>query len=99
MINALSMLQSVPSSAASSGTQASTGKDTSFGNLLGNLLDGLSQSQKAADTQSNLLATGQAPNIDTVMIATEKASLSLQLAVQVRNKAVEAYQSMMSMQI
>jgi flagellar hook-basal body complex protein FliE len=38
-------------------------------------------------------------NIHDVVIAQEKASLSLQLALQVRNKAVEAYQEMMRMQI
>jgi flagellar hook-basal body complex protein FliE len=33
------------------------------------------------------------------MIASQKASLSLQLTVQVRNKVVEAYQEVMRMQL
>ena len=45
------------------------------------------------------LASGQAPDLHSVTIAAEKATLSFQLAVQVRNKALEAYQEIMRMQL
>jgi flagellar hook-basal body complex protein FliE len=38
-------------------------------------------------------------NVHQVMLALEEASLSLQLAVQVRNKVVEAYQEIARMQL
>jgi len=38
-------------------------------------------------------------NVHEIMIAAEKARLSLELAIQVRNKAIEAYQEIMRMQI
>ena len=45
------------------------------------------------------LAVGENTNIHQVMISLEKARLSLELVVQVRNKVLDAYQNMMQMQI
>jgi flagellar hook-basal body complex protein FliE len=45
------------------------------------------------------LATGGSENLHDVMMAMEKASLTLQYAIQVRNKLLEAYQSVIQMQI
>jgi len=53
--------------------------------------------QKAASAVTGLL-TGQGVEIHDAVIATQKASLAFELALQVRNKAVAAYQQMMGMQ-
>lgn len=55
--------------------------------------------QKISDVKSQDLATGKTQNISDVMIAAEKADISLRLMVQVRNKIIEAYQEMMKMQV
>jgi flagellar hook-basal body complex protein FliE len=52
-----------------------------------------------ADLEVRRLAVGESTNIHQVMIALEKARTSLELVVQVRNKCLEAYQSLMQMQI
>ena len=52
-----------------------------------------------ADMQVRQLAVGDNSNIHQVMMALEKARLSLELVVQVRNKVLEGYQSLMQMQI
>ena len=52
---------------------------------------------KAAQAVSGLLS-GQGVEIHEAMIATQKADLAFELALQVRNKAVGAYQQMMNMQ-
>ncbi|HEY4347360.1 MAG TPA: flagellar hook-basal body complex protein FliE [Gaiellaceae bacterium] len=70
-----------------------------FGGALAGELGKLEQSQQTATTAANQLATGQATDISTVAMQVEQASLSLQLAVQVRNKAVDAYNELMRMQI
>jgi flagellar hook-basal body complex protein FliE len=44
------------------------------------------------------LLSGQGVDIHDAMIATEKADMAFELALQVRNKAVGAYQQMMGMQ-
>jgi flagellar hook-basal body complex protein FliE len=38
-------------------------------------------------------------NVDQLMIASEQATLSLQLTTQIRNKVIEAYQEIMRTQI
>lgn len=53
--------------------------------------------KKANDAVTGLL-TGQGVEIHDAMIATQKADMAFELALQVRNKAVGAYQQMMSMQ-
>jgi len=45
------------------------------------------------------LAAGQVEDISEVVIAGEKASIAVQLTMQVRNKMVEAYQEIMRMQV
>lgn len=53
--------------------------------------------KKASDAVTGLL-TGQGVEIHDAMIATQKANMAFELALQVRNKAVGAYQQMMGMQ-
>ncbi|HHU90014.1 MAG TPA: flagellar hook-basal body complex protein FliE [Clostridiaceae bacterium] len=43
--------------------------------------------------------SGRTDNIHSVLIAAEKASISLQFIMEVRNKVIEAYQEIMRMQI
>jgi flagellar hook-basal body complex protein FliE len=52
-----------------------------------------------ASTEVRQLAVGESVNVHQVMIDLEKAKLSLQLIVQVRNKLMEAYQNIMQMQV
>ncbi len=44
------------------------------------------------------LMTGSGVDVHQAMIATEKADMAFELALAVRNKAVQAYQSVMGMQ-
>lgn len=53
--------------------------------------------RKAADTVTGLLS-GKGVEIHDAMIATQKADMAFELSLQVRNKAVAAYQQMMGMQ-
>ena len=71
----------------------------SFGKLLSDALEQVNKTQAAAERAAADLAAGKTTDIHNVMIATEKASLAIQLTVQVRNKVVEAYQEIMRMQV
>jgi flagellar hook-basal body complex protein FliE len=53
--------------------------------------------KKAGDAVTGLM-NGSGVEIHDVMIATQKADMAFELALQVRNKAVGAYQQMMGMQ-
>ena len=52
---------------------------------------------KASEAVTGLL-NGQGVDIHDAMIATQKADMAFELALQIRNKAVGAYQQMMNMQ-
>lgn len=71
-----------------------------FQKLLKSSLDGVNESQRSAETLAQAFEAG-APNADlsSVMVAMQKANISFQAMVQVRNKLVTAYQEVMSMQV
>jgi len=52
---------------------------------------------EAHETVSGLM-TGTGVDVHQAMIATEKASMAFEMALAVRNKAVQAYQSVIGMQ-
>jgi flagellar hook-basal body complex protein FliE len=70
-----------------------------FGSMLTNAIGDLEKTQNVAAEQSQALATGQTQDISSVITAVQEAQLSMQLASQVRNKAVEAYTEIFHTQI
>lgn len=76
-----------------------TGSGGGFGSMLTDAISSLNDSQNTAASDSVALATGQASDVTSVVTDVEKANLEMQLAVQVRNKAVDAYEEIMRMQI
>jgi len=72
--------------------------ETPFSGVIHALLDQTSTLGKQASDAVNGLLSGQGVEIHDVMIAQQKASVAFELALQVRNKAVSAYQQMMGMQ-
>lgn len=71
-----------------------------FSDALKNSLNEVNQVQKDAKTLSHNFAMGDdSVALSDVMIAGQKANISFQATVQVRNKLVSAYQEMMNMQV
>jgi flagellar hook-basal body complex protein FliE len=62
-------------------------------------LEDLGTSQVGAHDAIKSLATGGEENLHDVVMSMEKAGLTLQYAIQIRNKMLEAYQSIIQMQI
>lgn len=72
----------------------------SFSDSLKRMLDSVNDQQSKADDLSKRFALGDDNvNLSDVMIERQKASLSLQATVQVRNKLVSAYHEIMNMQV
>lgn len=69
----------------------------SFSQVLNQALSQVEQDQLSVDKAIEALATGEINDIAAVMIASERANLSLGLTIQVRNKMLEAYQEIMRM--
>jgi flagellar hook-basal body complex protein FliE len=70
-----------------------------FGDLLGKSLGSLAASQQEAADAAQALATGQASDPTAVVMAVERAQLAMQLASQIRTKAVEAAQDIFHTQV
>ena len=70
-----------------------------FGDILKKSLEDVNAAQNHSEKMTSQLVTGEVKDVHEVMIASQKASLSLQMTVQVRNKVVEAYQEVMRMQL
>ena len=71
----------------------------SFGETLSESIAQVNELQKAAETAAQDLAMGKSKDIAQTLIAIEKASISFQLMMQVRNRMLEAYQEVMRMQV
>ena len=88
------------SGVTAAGTTGSAGASgASFSNVLSQGLDSLQSSQATADNLSVQAATGTLTNAHDLMIATTQAQLATQLTVALRNKAVDAFNEVMRMQI
>lgn len=70
-----------------------------FADLLGQAMGELQAVSDNANSQVNALATGQDVELHDVMLALEAEGLAINLATNVRNKAVEAYQEVFRMQV
>lgn len=81
------------------GAGSVSGAGGGFGSMLTDAITSLNDAQNTAASDSVALATGQASDVTSVVTDVEKANLEMQLAVQVRNKAVDAYEEIMRMQI
>jgi flagellar hook-basal body complex protein FliE len=89
---------SVTAGVGASASMTASGSTTPFAGLFRSMVEQTSAlDQKASETVTGLL-NGQGVEIHDAMIATQKADMAFELALQVRNKAVAAYQQMMGMQ-
>jgi flagellar hook-basal body complex protein FliE len=70
-----------------------------FGSMLASQIQQVDGVQRAADQQQALMASGQATDVNEVVIATERAQLAMQMATQMRNGMVSAYQELFRTQI
>jgi flagellar hook-basal body complex protein FliE len=80
----------------SSGGQATV--PAPFADLLTDAVGQVSQLEEQAHTAVAGLMSGSGVDVHQAMIATQKASMAFELALAVRNKAVQAYQSVIGMQ-
>lgn len=84
---------------AAAGKPAAGVKGSGFADALKDSIDKVNTIQTEADQAIKGLATGQVNNIHDTMIAIEKANLSFNMMVQVRNKIVAAYEEIMRTQV
>ena len=85
---------------ALTGDAAGATQGVNFSHLFQSAISQVNQTQQSANALADAYETG-APGVDItqVMVASQKAAVSFQAAVQVRNKLVSAYQDIMNMPI
>jgi flagellar hook-basal body complex protein FliE len=71
---------------------------TSFGNLLNEAIQQVNDVENTSQGELKKYLSNES-DLHSVMIALEKADLSFQLMMQVRNKIVQAYQEIMKSQV
>jgi flagellar hook-basal body complex protein FliE len=75
-----------------------TQKNGNFGDVFNTMLKDMNTSiQNGGESVKNMVS-GNVNDVHEVMIAVEKASVSLNLAVEIRNRVLESYREIMRMQ-
>lgn len=72
--------------------------EASFGDTLKQFVSGVSDAQDAAGELKDRFLRGEPVELHQVMAAGEEASLSLEMMVELRNKVLDAYKTLTSMQ-
>lgn len=81
------------------GTGTDNEGSVSFKDVLMDEIYKVSELEKDSDMLTADFISGKTDNIHSVLIAAEKASIALQLMIEVRNKVLDAYNEIMRMQV
>jgi flagellar hook-basal body complex protein FliE len=98
LLPALSGTSASLASPFAAGSAAAASTPAPFSDLLTDAVGQVNQLESQAHAAVSGLMTGSGVDVHQAMIATEKASMSFELALAVRNKAVQAYQQVVGMQ-
>lgn len=94
----LAQMRAMSIEAGGKAQSADTGGD--FAAMLKQSIDSVNQTQQTANNLAKSFEMGQSDvSLAEVMIASQKASVSFQAMLQVRNKLVDAYKDVMGMSI
>ena len=99
-MNVTSAVSALSGVAAPASTTPATGAAgaTSFGDTLKQLVESVEGASEEANASVNGMVD-KSVDVHDAMIALQRAEMSLQLAVQIRNKLVQAYQDIMRMPV
>ncbi len=97
-MDAISALRILPAEADIATTPQLGESGGGFREVLHSAIDDMQQLEHQAENKVAGVLQGNGADVHTAMIAVEKADLSFQLMMQVRNKIVSAYQEISRMQ-
>jgi flagellar hook-basal body complex protein FliE len=98
MANAIQGLPSTNLGSAASAKSAGAGGSSDFFETLRGAMDQVEQLHTDAQGKVAGMLNGSGDDVHSAMIAVEKADLAFEMMVQVRNKIVQAYQTVSNMQ-
>lgn len=70
-----------------------------FSSILKDSIEELNQAEKTSDLKTEALLNGEINDLHEVMIAAQKASITVETTVQVQKKVIDAYNEIMRMQV
>lgn len=97
-MNDISSLRILPAETDISSLQPSVSDGPGFREVLHNAIDDIQQLENQAQAKVSGVLEGNGTDVHSALIAVEKADLSFQLMMQVRNKIVSAYEEISRMQ-
>jgi flagellar hook-basal body complex protein FliE len=95
----INSIQAINNSISTERKTQSVSNGPSFESMLNKYINQADNAVKESEGMALSLAKGDAVNLHEVTIAAQKASIAVSLTTTVRDKAVEAYQDIMRMQI
>jgi flagellar hook-basal body complex protein FliE len=95
---AISSLRILPAETDPSALSSSSASEPGFRDVLHSAIDDIQQLEGQAQTKVAGVIEGNGADVHSALIAVEKADLSFQLMMQVRNKIVSAYEEISRMQ-
>lgn len=85
--------------AANTAPAASKGNGLAFDNIFTSLIGNAEAAQQAANNEALAAATGRATDPTALVTAVAEAQLAFEVTTAVRNRAVEAFNEIMRMQV
>lgn len=98
-VTQVALAQPVAPTLTQSNSMSKVEASESFGSILKEAISSVNDAQAQSDLMTNKLVAGEDVELTDVMITAQKAGVTLNTALQVRNKAVEAYQEIMRMTV
>lgn len=98
-MNISSISDSIGSVSLNTNSKIGQVSDKSFQNMLNDAITEVNNEQVSAYDSMQGIATGKVTNLQEAVQRIEEADLSMKLALEVKNKALNAYKEIMRMQV
>ncbi len=95
----ISQINNLVTSFANTGSSKPSETTSSFTDILSDAMGNAQDTEMSVQGQNAALLTGETDDLHTPLIEAQKAELALNLAIQIRNKVISAYNDVMGMQV
>lgn len=99
MITPIEQIRPITGAEGVKPAETARGEQSLFGAVFRSAIDNVKQTDMEVREAQYLLSTGQLDNPAALTIAAEKESIALDLLIQLRNKAMEAYSELTRMNV
>jgi flagellar hook-basal body complex protein FliE len=98
-IQGINPIAPAPSTGAIRSPEATPGPEKAFGDLFADAIGKVESYRANAEAATDRFMSGETDELHQVILAGQRAEIAFETFLQVRNKAVQAYQEVMRMQL